>query len=702
MERAVAIEKLNVEELLPGLSAYFALLQPPAELALLEALGHYAFGEEDAARRARHLLIGMSELPQWVHPWFIAHGYRTYYPVGMVAAQLALAYDLIFETLSERERKTIERGLVQKVIKPAFEEYFLDNRIAFNTSNWISHAVGGSLLAALALDQEPVAAQILGLYLKFREHLDASYTDDGAYGEGFGYHKFDLETSAWVTAAARRLLGVDFLPKLERSYLYPLYASFGQGKILDFGDSSPEMGSLSSFTYLAAASRDPYLKQFYFFSGLPREGWQASSDPTLQRLYRNARGHTVSELIWDVPIPADKAEEFAPSRVFSEKGNVVLRSGWDARATVINMRAGAGFNHNHFDQGSVLIASGGEMLLGEAGPTHYYNDPFYRSYFIQAIGHNTILVDDDPESQAPPPTRELGEHPRITTVWLGSQIDYARAELESVYREKLHRYKRTLVYARGGPALLFDELASGEPHHYTAVFHPPSRESLRSLEERTFLISRGEARLLLRDFAPEGALVKVADGPLPLSAYERARSTDIESRARIEIRTPEASRSAFFLTLLQPADAAVEAEIKETLARAQLIKTATAAGIQIEGRAFLFARDENRPLRWQGYETDGEFLEVFGSRITTINASFLKSGNEVLVSSDAPLSFELTWEKDRVQISAQTRQPTLLRVGLAARPRRITIDGQPAPIVHIGGSLELRLEPGKHEVNVKR
>lgn|GEM_PF-3191719 len=702
-ERAAAIEKLNPEELLPGIIDYFGLLQPPAELALLEALGYFAFNETAAAERARDLLIRMSKLPRWVHPWFTAHGYRTYYPVGIAAAQLALSYDLVFDQLTEEERRQIEQGLMGKAILPAFEEYFLNDRIALNTSNWISHAVGGTLVAALALDAQPAAPQILGLYLKFSEHLNASYTEDGAYGEGFGYHKFDMDTASWVAAAANRLLGIDFRPKLERSYLYPLYASFGDGQLLDFGDSSVEIGSTSSFAYLAATSQDPHLKRFYLFSGLRQQGWQASSDPTLQRLYQSARGNTVGELIWDVAPPEDSPLELPPSSVFPEKGNVVFRSGWDQGATVINLRAGAGFNHTHFDQGSLLIASRGRLLLGEAGPTHYYNDPFYLPYFIQAIGHNTVLIDDDPESQAPASMREFGEHPEITHSFLGRQIDYARAELQAVYRGDLKHYQRTLVYSRDESlVVVFDQLVSDEPHFYTALLHPPSRESVTSLGDASFRISRGDARLLIKSFMPEGITGKVAPAPLPLAAYQQARSQTIESRARVEIRTPKASRTAFFLTLLGPTDSASEVQVSKKFAASRLINNETAAGIQTGDGVFLFPLGGKRPLRWQAYETDGQFLETAGSRITVVNARTLKRESEALLSCDVPLSFELEFQKEQVRMWAHGFEPTTIRLKLAARPKRLTQDGVEMPVVYQAGVLTFGLEPGRHELMIVR
>lgn len=84
---------------------------------------------------------------------------------------------------------------------------------------------------------------------------------------------------------------------------------------------------------------------------------------------------------------------------------------------VLLFRAGPNFNHHHADQGSLLLSAFGEVLIGEAGWSDYYKDPYYATFFTQAIGHNTILVGGNPESQTIPDTlqfKALNRYPRIT------------------------------------------------------------------------------------------------------------------------------------------------------------------------------------------------------------------------------------------------------------------------------------------------
>jgi hypothetical protein len=92
------------------------------------------------------------------------------------------------------------------------------------------------------------------------------------------------------------------------------------------------------------------------------------------------------------------------------------------------------------DAGGFLLSSRGEPLLSEAGVTHYYNDPHYNSHFIQAVGHNVMLVDGNPESQRLPDylwVPALDRRPQWGTVLLADAADLFETELRAVYTAPL-------------------------------------------------------------------------------------------------------------------------------------------------------------------------------------------------------------------------------------------------------------------------
>lgn len=530
------IASFDAHWLLPGLPSYFALLEPPAELALLDSvLARYA-QDKDAEQQARQILRAMSSWPTWVHPWFPAHGYGSYYPVGIVAADLALAREYLGEMLPADEQETLDRALIDKAIVPAYNEFVRADRLPFNASNWIGNTAGGSLLAALTVKDPRIAGYALGLFEKDREHIQATYTPDGDYGEGTSYLCFDLEMTAMVADAARRRLGVNLDLYLLDSDRYLRTAIYGNASILDYGDTHDELESADVFAYMAARGSSAQTLAFY-------------------RQYRRPlASRLLPRLLWDrEAMERPRTAPLAPvSAIFPERGAAVLRSAPNPDAEIVAMRAGPNFNHNHADQGSLQIASRGELVLGEAGYADYYKDPSYQSYVIQAIGHNVLLVDGNPESQAWPGNRIIGTYPSIASLWLGNSVDVVEAHLESVYRNQLRRYRRRVIFAKGGPVFVLDRIRGNQPHRYTLVWHPSHPPLVTGGSGNRFVIPTSVGPWQVDAFSSAPIVQKLLRSPLPLADYARAEKEPIQPSTRVEVETEHPVADAEFVTVFSP------------------------------------------------------------------------------------------------------------------------------------------------------
>ena len=341
---------MSKEWLVPGLPSYFAEILQPSELALMDAMLFRATGDREALSQASMLLRGMAAWPAWVHPWFPAHGYHSYYPVGLMTKYVVMAMEFLGTDLSASDRATLDRSLIALSVRPVYEEYILEDRLQFNYSNWIGNTVGGALLAALASDDRDAAGYALGLFIKERDHVFAAYTSDGSYGEGITYHRFDLETTELAAAAAKRLLAVSIDTPLLNGERHMRYAAISANALLEYGDSHIDLGPSNVFAYTAALNQSPNSTEFYF---------RYRDEGTAQILPR---------VLWESQITPVSAPEPGPTSVlFPERGIAVLRENWMPDSTVLTMRAGRNFNHNHADQGSVFYASQGVGQAGRSG-----------------------------------------------------------------------------------------------------------------------------------------------------------------------------------------------------------------------------------------------------------------------------------------------------------------------------------------------
>ena len=636
------IADFNNRWLLPALPAYFNLLQPPAESALFEALQYRYDGDAQALSNARKILLSMASWPAWVHPWFTAHGYGTYYPVGIATGHLALTKDLIRSKLSPEDLKTIDQGLLEKSIVPAFNEYVLNDRIIFHTSNWIGHAVGGALLAALALDDPDVAGYALGLYTKQRDHLDATYTSDGSYGEGTSYMKFDMQTTSLVAAASKRHLGQNDDAPLIRSYKYLYYTSFGKGEALDHGDSHASLHPFGVFAYAASQNSDALLSRIY-----------------LENI-DHGMGSLLSRIFWEAAIrKLPEAADLPRSAVFPIRGGVVLRSGWKPDATVIDMRASANFNHNHADQGSLSLAHLGQVLMSEAGYSDYYKDPYYQPYVIQAIGHNTLLVDGDPESQEIPGNHYLDGHPKIVDSFLGDAFDYVKVDLTPAYDARLERYTRTLLYQKDGALIVIDRVKGYGRHKYSVVWHPVAMPQSR--EGNGLMVVHGDAALDLQVFGSNPVMPTSEIAPRLLAELEKM---DVKTDFPLPIlryTTRESPGETIFVSVLRPRAARQPA--------ADFSWTRKDSGYELKAA--------DLTVRLGATESLG-LSATSGRTGVLIHGTQWQNGDRS-ISATTPVSLEVMEKRGSSALSIQTENPSELRLrGLAGLPDRIAAPAGPS------------------------
>lgn len=543
------IEEFPQDYLIQQLMPYFDAVRNTAYGAMLNAWVYTLEGDEEAGAYAKQASLKMAGWDTWTHPWFLTQGRKTYYPVGLAAMYLGIAYDLIHPLLSEEEAKTIREGITKNGIENAYQEYFIDNRVPNHTSNWISHCTAGPLVALCAFYSDAEGAEkanidrlFTGLAEKFLVHGKATFTPDGGYGEGYAYQNFTLESASPFLAALENLFGKTNLAHdlhIAESYLFPLYISVEGGKtLLDMGDSSDSSGVKTNWAWLSRSSDDPILKNFYHSS--PGSDWE--------------------DFLWMEEEPTIAGPESLPaSRYFPDKGNVVFRTGWGEDDVVLNYHAGPHFNHTHADQGNFRFWGYGEELVSEAGKAGYYTDPYYWSYFIQAGGHNTVLADGNSESQ------EFGDfknevvafdrRAKIEKVHLSDKFNVVVSELAPVYRGSadggLKRFTRSVCFVDPGYVVVWDRIRSFGDQTYQWQLFPPKMEGF-SIDGRKAYYKGENAELGIHVLAPENAPLHALKRPIQMGEYAEYPRKPLNPRVALRIDGGGAEQGLEFIVALLP------------------------------------------------------------------------------------------------------------------------------------------------------
>ena len=701
-------ELLDTEYLLPSLLGYFDVLNRARSRIAYNAFIAYLTGDAEARTAAKNALMDVTRWNRWEPPWFTAHGQHTYYPAGLLAVEVALGYDLLYEHLSEAERSRIRRALIEKQIAPTYKEYFLDNRAMTNTSNWISHTVGGALIAASAIagDVKPEESNgkfelyLNGLLLKIEAHIAASFLADGSYGEGISYHEFDAETLAPMTVAVRRAFGIDYFKTthIEDSLAYDLYSlTEPVSASLDMGDTHPPAGhGIPAFVY---QSKNPVYRWYFRQFDRPSLHQFIFYDDSLQ--------------------PQSPKEANLPtSRIFADKGNAAFRTGWGgADEIALLFRAGANFNHHHADQGAFLLTAFGEPLVTEAGWSDYYKDPYYATFFTQAAGHNTVLVDGNPESQTIPDTpqfKALDDYPRITDAVTSEFYDGVGSELSSVYQNRLERYARRIVFIKPHYFVVFDDLrANGNPAQFDFLLHLPNRAGIKT-ESSAAIYNGAKASLGVRFFAPDETKLSVENGRIPYHIFSARTPAETPLQpAYLHFKTVKPVSETQFLTAIVPAKN--EGAARGLINQMTEISGENLKGIRVtrgsETDLIMFrAGAEAQTMRQGDWSAEAAALTVTGSAnnlkmFAVQNARSLTRGSQVLFSSEFPVNIAVNFNANEIEAVYSANAAAKISLFVGKNPVRVLLDGKSlsADAFNFNGAdktISLDIPAGQHDLKI--
>jgi hypothetical protein len=484
-----------------------------------------------------------------------------------------------------------------------------------------------------------------------------------------------------------RNFGIDYASTtgLKDTYLYPLYATYTNGVLPDFGDVSPRYDlSGSTFTWLSYRFKNPLTYDFV------KDREEAGREGVLGWLW------------YPQGVTPKSRTELVPSRHFPVKGNMVMRSGWEDTGSILAFRCGPNSNHYHNDQGTFSLYTNGTELLSDAGHgSSYYANLYYPCYYTQGIGHNTMLVDGIAESQWPADYENgvvaLRNYPKITSSFAGWKADEVRGDLTCVFRKMITGYTRSLLFLKPDILFLYDKVESDEPHAYSWLFHAEHTNGKSSItyDKGNLRIDRPRARLDMKILAPE-------------VAGSRVRQSDREE-SFITLTSRDGLRDTAFLAVLRPAATNGPADPAKTM-EAELLQPAGWIGARVreDGRTTLAAFRTDAPAGTatvEGFATDADrfALETApgGAARTLFLRGTLFEGRGVMVRSSRPASLSVSWAEGLTQVEFESGAAgATLSLRLLNKPGKIELNGSPgSDWTYDPASQELRLAiPGGHSL----
>jgi len=402
-------------------------------------------------------------------PWYLYH--------------ISIAYDILYDQLSEADRKTIRDALVLHA-KPIYDDLRAKNDgFRFEQNHTYIPTVGLIATALTIADETSAAKDWLRLGCAVMQRCRYAMGPDGYYYEGTGYWAYAMHWHVRYAELISRATGGNAmdLPILRENWRFPLYLTVpGAPGVFDVGDidrwakgrrDNTSLSNGSMLWGMAAALKSP---EAQLVGNLLGTRWPPTDYPA-------------SAFLWfDPGLQPAAIDTIKPYHHFTDHGFVSWRSSWNDDPTCVLFRCGP-------PEGHAAVAKLKEMSdwVPNAGHVH----PDIGAFWLYARGmplafntghtaekwtrdHNTLLVDGKGQGMDGSYWNDRGfswdrfDKVRLDRVRLADAYAFASGEMGPAYAQELDplSLRRTLVATKNW-ILIVDDMASGRPRRLPGICH---------------------------------------------------------------------------------------------------------------------------------------------------------------------------------------------------------------------------------------
>ncbi len=419
----------------------------------------------DAALAQIMALFDENQWPEWSDQAHLNAGLNADLRHGQLVAPVALAYDWLYEQLTEEERKAIIEGLDRCAIQPYKAGFEAQEHWSRRHSNWMTVVLGGFGIAGMALGPDhPESALLVANSLPQMEAYPGVIGPEGEFNESVQYAGSMMYLVQYFTAMRYASKGEDNpfeRHSFRKFYEWYMYMTFPPGRVAGFGDPAPDMPPVAvPAAAIAAATRDPLLQWFY----------EQYHDQMMEQTRQRALGL----LYYDASLESQSPEGRMPlGKAFHYQGKLISsRSGWDPESaiSVVYGKAGREAYHGHADWGQLCIDGFGERLVVDLGSPPGYPKGNYEYYYnYQQFGHNVFVIGENDTGGVS--HRERGRNGVIERAeFAPSRGASWTINLNGVY-EDVHRVSRTVVHLLPRTVAVWDWAVLRAPQPISMRWH---------------------------------------------------------------------------------------------------------------------------------------------------------------------------------------------------------------------------------------
>lgn len=272
--------------------------------------------------------------------------------VGEMTMALAIGYDWLYPKLSAQTKKVIEDAIVEKGLKPSFDERY--NWFVNAVHNWSQVCHAGVTYGALAVwEKEPaLACTVVNRAIEKISIPMGHYAPDGAYPEGIGYWDYGTSFNVMFLSAIEKIFGTDYglseLPGFLKTGEYILHMVTPNLKNFAYSDNGINAFFTPTMFWFYSKTKDASI--LYNQIRLYKKDGQ-------KRIQKNCLAPAM--LIWGASASLVNLQKPKQLLWKAQGDNPVclMRSSWnDSSAIYLGMKMGSpSVNHGHMDIGSFVF-----------------------------------------------------------------------------------------------------------------------------------------------------------------------------------------------------------------------------------------------------------------------------------------------------------------------------------------------------------
>ena len=335
---------------------------------LLLAFAYRVGGDAAFLDAAEENLLAVAGFEDWNPDHFL--------DVAEMAAAVALGLDWLHADLPEATRSALAAALREKALTPALARGAEEPFWATASHNWNPVCYGGLTLAALAVGDEEIVAEVLRRAAEHNPRFLDSYVPDGVFPEGPDYWSYGTGYQVLLIEAFRSALGTDLGlgggRALHRSGGFFVHTRGPTGLTFNFADADP------------AAGRRPDPVLDWFAKHLADAELVGDADPAAavrpDRLFAGMHPNHEAQrlaplgLLWRTG--AERGEPPTLPRSWAGRGVqpvAIFRAAWDdPDAAYLATKGGrARVSHGHMDAGSFVLDALGVRWVRDLGRCDY-------------------------------------------------------------------------------------------------------------------------------------------------------------------------------------------------------------------------------------------------------------------------------------------------------------------------------------------